>query len=557
MKKFTVLIAVFCIVVTVQAQTFSWAKFFSGTNTNYITDVATDASGNIYCTGYFFETLQLGTTTLSAPSGNAAGFVMKTAADGTPQWVVPLNSPYINSMAIAVAPDGSVYAGGSFREKISWGSDSLISTTTNNAFLAKINNNGQMIWMKNFGGNPADFGYNRMNIMDIALDYTGNIYYTGFFSSEISSGAITLNSSGTNDAFYGKTNPSGNTLWIKKCGGTYSGSCGLPNNDCGNSICLDASGNIFLAGHFAFNFTIGTLTAPGMNDIEAFYAKLDNSGNPIWVKSVAGPGVQSATSAATDPGGNLVLAMRFQLECYIGSDTLVSYSLSGSPYDMAIIKADGNSNLIWYRQEGFTSGGDYPEALRCDNASNIYVCGKFTGSTQIGDTTLSAAPSWADRIFLVSYNASGQTNFVLQCGGERNYPNAMTLNQQNNIILAGSADIGSSSGIHFGSFSCPGSYGHYPYIAGFANPVSSLNYTAEKEGILIFPNPAEDRITITSDREIRRIEIFDLKGSLVWSDLHVRGKNLTFSPGILPGYYFLRVSGENSVSEHPLMIIRK
>jgi hypothetical protein len=540
----------------VGAQTFTGATFFTGTNTNYISDAVTDASGNIYCTGYFYGSIDLGLMTITSESGNNKAFVMKTDPTGNPIWVVPMGNTSVNAMAIERTADGSIYVGGSFRSKLFIGNDSLVSASTNNAFIAKFSSAGVLLWMTHFPGKAGDNLYNRMNIFDLAKDQSGNIYYTGFFTTEISFDVTTLTAFGTTDVFYGKIGPTGNSIWFRKCGGTYGGGCGLPNNDSGNSIAVDGSGNVYLAGHFAFNFTIGTLTAPGASDIEAFIAKCDNSGNPLWVHSVTGPGVQTATHVAADPWGNAILAVRFQLHCFVDGDTLHSHTLTGSPYDFVLIKYNPSGNILWHRQEGFTAGGDYPEAMLCDPLGNIYVCGKFTGSTQIGDTTLTSTPSWADRIFLASYSPSGSPHFVIQCGGEKNFPHAMALTQTNQIVLAGSADIGSTAGIQFGPFTCPGSYGHYPYIVTMNNHSSG---TGQKHGtdknIDIYPNPSQGVVFIRAEEPIQEIHIFNIQGACMHSrssdsrsiDLHVPLK---------PGLYIMKVTAGGLTSSHPLMIGR-
>jgi len=69
-------------------------------------------------------------------------------------------------------------------------------------------------------------------------------------------------------------------IWAKQAGGTI--------DDYGNSIAVDANGNIYVTGRFYGSSTFGTtnLTSSGGSDI--FVAKLDINGNWLWAKKAGG-----------------------------------------------------------------------------------------------------------------------------------------------------------------------------------------------------------------------------------------------------------------------------
>ena len=94
MKKFYILLLTFIIynssMMTTNAQTpnWQWAKRAGGTLFDASNSVVTDASGNIYCAGYFeSSTIAFGTTTLTNTNADTSDvFVAKYDASGTVLW---------------------------------------------------------------------------------------------------------------------------------------------------------------------------------------------------------------------------------------------------------------------------------------------------------------------------------------------------------------------------------------------------------------------------------------------------------------------------------------
>ncbi len=141
-------------------------------------------------------------------------------------------------------------------------------------------------WVKTFGGADLDAG------ISIAVDASGNIYTAGLFSETVDfdpgPGTEYLTSNGVVDVFVQKLDSSGNFLWAE--------SLGSGQFDMGNSLCVDASGNLYVIGEFMntvdFDPGAGTtnLSSNGWSDI--FIQKIDasilavvenNFGHPLQV----------------------------------------------------------------------------------------------------------------------------------------------------------------------------------------------------------------------------------------------------------------------------------
>ena len=117
MKKSTLLL-ILLITGMANAQTFSWADQFGGTQQETATMV-TDAYGNIYMTGSFDGTMDVdpGPAVYNLTSaGGSDIYIAKVNALGALQWVKQIGSTGTDQgSSIAIAGSGTVYVTGTFR----------------------------------------------------------------------------------------------------------------------------------------------------------------------------------------------------------------------------------------------------------------------------------------------------------------------------------------------------------------------------------------------------------------------------------------------------------
>lgn len=81
--------------LTLQAQTFGWAKSFGGTSSEHGVSVAVDDAGNVYTTGFFYETCDFdpGPETFNITSiGYDDIFIQKMDALGNFLWAKSFRS---------------------------------------------------------------------------------------------------------------------------------------------------------------------------------------------------------------------------------------------------------------------------------------------------------------------------------------------------------------------------------------------------------------------------------------------------------------------------------
>lgn len=229
---------------------FVWAKSIGSSSADAGRSVAVDASSNVYTTGSFSGTADFDpglTTSELTAKGYTDIFVLKLDGSGNFVWAKNMGgSSDEEGSSIIVSSAGITYTIGRFLATADFdpgtGTSNLTSLGDKDIFILKLDAYGNFSWVKQLGGLLTDLG------LSIAMDATGNIYTTGSFkgTADFDPGTAKseLTSSGVEDVFISKLDPSGNFVWAKRIGSTL--------NDIGQSITVAKStGTIYLTGTFA------------------------------------------------------------------------------------------------------------------------------------------------------------------------------------------------------------------------------------------------------------------------------------------------------------------
>ncbi len=404
--------------LSLHAQAWLWARGGDPASISEGYAVATDASGNVFVTGYFQNSaITFGSYTLPN-TGFADAYLTKYDASGNVIWARSAGGIDFD-MGTSVATDaaGNIYWTGCFQSaSITIGTYTLTNTLSGDLdiFIVKFNAAGNVVWAKSAGGTGTDYGYG------IATDHSGNIYLAGSFTSpSINLGSFTLNNTASVSSlemFLIKYDAAGNVVWAKSEGGV--------NNEEAYAVATDVAGNIFVTGYFTtptFNFGTFTLTNADNtgNSPDVFIAKFNPSGTVLWAKDAGGTGQDYGFGIAADISGNIYSTGGFGSSgITFGSTTLTNMAVGN--FDCFIVKYDNNGNVIWVKN-GTGGNTDAGYSVAIDNSQNVYVVGSFTSLTVAFDAlNLNYPVGGTDPLFIVKFDPAGNVlcGSALMSGGD-------------------------------------------------------------------------------------------------------------------------------------------
>jgi hypothetical protein len=310
------------------AGTVLWAKKQGGTGVDKGHDIAVDASGNVYATGFFqSSTITFGSTTLTnaGPMYTKDMYIVKYDSSGNAIWAKKAGgSQDDEGWSIAVDGSGNAFVCGQFTSpSLAFGSNILMNAGQYDLFIAKYDAAGNLQWGRGAGGIDFDV------TLSVTTDANGNAYMTGWYTNDtITFGSIPLLNMGGEDIFLVKYTGTGNVAWAKRAGGV--------SYDEGRSIIADVDGNTYITGSFdgpSITFDTITLSSTNMN---IFVVQYDSAGTALWAKNAGGAGLSQGFGICTDTDSNIYVT-GYYLSSPIAFDTIVLAD-AGSDDDIFLAK---------------------------------------------------------------------------------------------------------------------------------------------------------------------------------------------------------------------------
>ncbi len=331
---------------------------------------------------------------------------------------------------VTYTPSNNYVGPDSFTYKANDGIDDSNIATVN----INVVNPAAIGWAKSFGSTSDDV------VRSIAVDSTGNIYFTGHFTGVVDfdpgSSTVLYQSAGKTDLFLAKFSSNGTFQWVRTLGSKY--------NDSGSAVVVDGTGNIYVTGSFggtALFSSVGenapSLASNGGTDV--LILKYNSVGDLLWAESIGGVGDDKGTSVAVDPVGNvLVSGVFYQTVDFDPSDADENLTSAGLS-DGFIIKLSAQGEYLWVLTFGGTTD-DEVTAVACDSNYNILVAGNFTGTMNLdpaGKTNSKTSSGGSDG-FLCKFQQNGQFLWGRSFGGPLDDRIlTMTCNSFGNALLGG------------------------------------------------------------------------------------------------------------------------
>ena len=241
-----------------------WAQSFGAARSQQGAAVAIDENGDIWITGTFDGTFDLGGNNL-ASVGSTDVFIARFDRDGNHEASARFGTGGRHTAGHLVPVEDNVVMVGSFTGTTSFGGDAITavpgsSTPSEDIFVVSLDREFGHRWSRSFGGTGTEVGHTAM------VDSAGNIVVGGTLSSLLVDMDEPPESAGGDDALVLKLDASGELLWAT--------SFGRNEDDAVAGIAIDSTDAIIAAGQFVAGFTLGNEVVLGKGLEDVFVAKI-------------------------------------------------------------------------------------------------------------------------------------------------------------------------------------------------------------------------------------------------------------------------------------------
>lgn len=428
-----------------------WGTYYGGNSNDRITKTSCDVNGNIFVSGETASSNNISTSgafqqNINGSQPNTIGsdcFIAKFDSNGIRIWATYIggnetevikdlaidkfNNPIITGFTTSNI--NNFTSPGSYQPNLNY---QYYSGNNYDAFLVKLDNNGQRIWGTLYGGTFNDVANS------VTIDNNNDIIISGLTYSMTGITTIGAHKASFNneyttqyDAFIVKFSENGNRIW-----GTYYG--GDMQEEIFESGC-DALNNIYLVGRaYSINgiSSTGAYQTDKKGENDSFLVKFSPNGNLIWGTYFGGENYDELSSIKVSKTNFIYVSGKTASNQNISTPNSflsLSQHVSNGGFDGIIAKFDISGNRIWSTY--------FPEKINdldIDNNDNIF----FTGETTLNDgiATTNAfrnIQSFQDG-YIQKFNSLGTRLWGTYYGGSSyEYTGSITFDKLNNYIYIG------------------------------------------------------------------------------------------------------------------------
>lgn len=503
-----------------QAPPLAWEAFVDGNlpGIDEARGLVVAPDNSIYVTGSSANIAPQGTIT-----------TVRYAPNGTQLWIDhpygPSQSAENKGVALAIAPDGHVYVGGT------------LANNNGDFALIKYNASGRL-WKKNYEQ------YDQADVPDegaaLAVDDQGDVYLAGYITSTSGMGY---------DQYVMKTDSSGERLW----GNDFAVSSADEHATC---MAISPNGNIYVGGDWwnlngngAIDLSVArfgadgtrlwdkSYEAPGMNDRAIGIATTDAGGvivcgtvqgaidmdMAVVARDAAGTELWSAVYDGSGPGNDEALAVR---ELANGQVVVVGHSLeliNGQLRHTIATRLYDAGSLLWEAAYPGPEGlGAWPTSVTLDHENDLLIAGY---STAPGGLTTDG--------LIVKYDMTGSLAWAIPYAGAAGFNdrfNAIGVNTAGDVIVCGTTHSAANASKYI--------------TVQYGNAVGMKEDPAGKGGPIVFPNPVSSRLSIRHIDPETSIGVFNALGERVYATRSPQGIDVGHWN---EGVYFVRTDNGSAV----------
>lgn len=417
-----------------------WSNFYSPSSWGFAKALVVDTNGNVFVTG------------IASLDNNYFYVTMAYSGAGTPLWINRYNGSSFGTSApntITRAANGNVFITAGAKE---FNAFDFVTVVYSAAGLSLRTNR------------YAGLTSGNCRAMALAPATGGNVLVTGYAPGSSSDDFVTIAYSGA-----------GLPLWTNH----YSGPGYV--HDQPNSVAVDTSGNVFVAGY----------SGGSTNGYDFATLKYSSSGAPLWTNTFnynygEGNDDDQACAVALAPSGNLLVTGSSRRTGSAKDYATLAYSPAGTPLwtnryngpgndddEACAVKSGPDGNVfvtgssynvinrdyatiaysdaglpLWTnRYDGPAGGDDQSRALQVDLSGNVLVTGT------------SARADGGQEFATIKYSGAGVplwTNCYNHTPGYSSAANALAVDDDGNVFVVGGADNGSGLGYAIIAYSAAG-----------------------------------------------------------------------------------------------------
>lgn len=384
-------------------------------------------------------------------------------------------------------------------------------------WAVKLDNEGTIEWTRCLGGLIGD------SIFSVAVTPEGDYILAGF--TESTDGDVITPIKGSKDLWIVKMNDDGEILSSI----TYGGS----SYEESTSVAMFENGNYVVALQtYSNDGDIETFYGTPGSDSDAWIVEFNPAGEIVWQGTYGGTQNDKAWKVLITPDNGLLIGGYARSE-----DGNINIANNAQSLDFWVLKLDAARNIEWQKKFG-GSVNDNLFNMAIDDDGYVLM-----GSTNSPDLGEGAELHGSFDQLLVKIDFEGELQWMKTLGGsDMESMGSIFIEEDGSYIVAGTTssidgDVSNSYGL-----------GDVWIVKLEGDEIMNVN-DLNLSSIRIYPNPAQDFINISNEKEISRIAVVDVSGKQLLNKT-VNSKNEALNISQLPvGIYILKVeSGEEEKS---------
>jgi hypothetical protein len=378
---------------------FVWVKSYGAQGKDLGNSITIDKNGSLLIGGSFYGTLTLGNYTCKS-KGMEDVFLAKMDTTGTFLWMKSYGDKHTDELqSIVCDNNNNLFIAGTFMYSTLYDSFALSGYGGRDIFVSKLNNSGDVQWIKNYGGTQQD------EVSSLKLNKRKNaLIMGGYVTNNAIFDTLVLKSYGNEDGFFACMDTTGKVTTIKNIGGLKT--------DFITGIDSDSLNNYYIVGNFIGSCSIFGASYTSMVGTDGFIAKLDSTFLLKRISIIKSVCFDYANTITTLNDGTTYFT------CNLGCAGTINGQ--PAPDDNIIEKVASNLQYTWDVQMYlFSQGGaEEMQTVSSDSKNNKYCAGTFGNGASAGlKQIFSTVQTDGYNTFYAKYDRNNYPEWIHALGG--------------------------------------------------------------------------------------------------------------------------------------------